>query len=326
MQIPRRRFLHLAARTTAFAAISGLASAQAYPMRPVRIVVPYAPGGPTDLVARLVAQKLSDQFGAPFYVENIVGGSGNIGTGQAARAAPDGHAILVAFTTFVLNPLFFDKVPYDPLKDFEAVTLAAASTTVLTINSTVPAESVKELVDLVRANPGKYNFASPGTGTPSHLLGEQFRLTFGLDLVHVPFSGQGPATTSLVAGHTPMSFGGLAPVEQHIKEGRLRALAVFSKRRSPVLPAVPTMAEIGYPDMEADNWVGLLVPARTPKETIAVLHHQIVKVIAAPDVHERLAMLGLDAVGNAPEEFATQIKVETEKWGKVIRASNIRLP
>ncbi len=292
----------------------------------MRVIVPYAPGGPTDIFARLTAQKLTEQFGKQFYVENIVGGSGNIGTGQAARAAPDGHTILVAFTTFVLNPAFFDKVPYDPSKDFEAVTLAAASTTVLSVNSSVPAKTVKDLVTLIRANPGKYNFASPGTGTPTHLLGEQFRLSLGLDLVHVPFNGQGPATASVVAGHTPISFGGLAPVDQHIKEGRLRVLAVFSRSRSPVLPDVPTMAEAGYPDMEADSWVGVLVPARTPKEIVTTLNREIVKIIAMPDMQERLAPLGLDAVGTTPEEFAMRIKVETEKWAKLIRAGNVKPP
>jgi tripartite-type tricarboxylate transporter receptor subunit TctC len=324
MKLHRRRFLELAAGVVALPTLLRVARAQAYPTRPVRVIVPSPPGGPSDIFARLTAQSLSEQFGKQFYVENIVGGSNNIGTGQAARAAPDGHTILFAFSTFAVNPAFFDKVPYDPSKDFEAVTLAVASTTALFINASVPAKSVKDLIDLIRANPGKYNFASPGTGTPAHLLGEQFRLSLGLDLVHVPFSGQGPATTSVVAGHTPISFGGLAPLEQHIKDGRLRVLAVFSKRRSRVLPDVPTMAEAGYPDMEADSWIGVLVPARTPKEIVARLNREIVKIVAAPDMQERLAPLGLDAVGTTPEEFATQIKIETEKWAKVIQAANLR--
>src|SRR5262245_17384679 len=262
MKLPRRTFLRLATGAAALPAVSRIARAQAYPTRPVRMIVPYPAGGPTDLVARLIAQKLSEQLEKPFYVENIVGASGNIGTAQAARAAPDGHTILVAFTTFAINPVFFEKAPYGPAKDFEAVTLAVASTTVLLVNALVPAKSVNELVDLVRANPGKYSFASPGIGTPPHLLGEQFRLAFGLDLVHVPFNGLGPQTASVVAGHTPISFGGLASAEQHIKDGRLRVLAIAGKRRSRLLPDVPTMAEAGYPDFEADSWVGALVPAR----------------------------------------------------------------
>src|SRR5262245_14573098 len=178
MQIQRRQFLHLAAGAAAFSDVSSIVSAQTYPMRPVRVIVPYAPGG-TDVFARLVAQKLSERFGKQFYVDNIVGASGNIGTGQAARAATDGHTLLVVFTTFAINPAFFEKVPYDPSRDFEAVTLAVSQTTVPFVNSSVPANTVKELVTLIRANPGKYNFASPGVGTTAHLLGEQFRLSLG---------------------------------------------------------------------------------------------------------------------------------------------------
>jgi tripartite-type tricarboxylate transporter receptor subunit TctC len=324
MRYSRRRFLQFAGAAVVLPALSGIATAEAYPARPVRVIVPYAPGGQTDVFARLVAQKLSERFGKQFYVENIIGASGNIGTGQAARAAPDGHTILVAFTTFAINPAFFDKVPYDPSKHFEAVTLAVASTTVLLVNASVPAKSVKELIDLIRANPGKYSFASPGVGTPPHLLGEHFRLSLGLDLVHVPFNGLGPQTASVVAGHTPISFGGLASAEQSIKDGRLRVLAVLGKTRSRMLPDVPTMAESGYPDMEADSWVGVLVPARTPKEIVTVLNREIVKITAMPDMQERLPGLGYDAIGSTPEEFAAQIKAETEKWAKVIRSGNIK--
>jgi tripartite-type tricarboxylate transporter receptor subunit TctC len=192
MQPPRRQFLRAVAGTAALAASPRIVWSQAFPTRPVRMIVPYAPGGQTDILARLIAQKLSEQFGKQFYVENILGASGNIGTGQAARAAPDGYTILIAFTTFAINPAFFEKAPYDPAKDFDAVTLAAASTTVLLINASLPVKSVDELVNLVRANPGKYSFASPGVGTPPHLLGEQFRVSLGLDLVHVPFNGLGP--------------------------------------------------------------------------------------------------------------------------------------
>jgi len=325
MQLPRRRFLQLAAGLAAVPIVSRMAGAQAYPMRPVRVIVPYAPGGQTDVFARLVAQRLSEQFAKAFYVENIVGASGNIGTTQAARAAPDGHTILFVFTTFTVNPASFDKAPYDPSKDFEAVTLATSSTTVLLVHASVPARSVKELVDLVRANPGKYSFASPGTGTPPHLFGEQFRLSLGLDLVHVPFNGLGPQTASVLTGHTPISIGGLASAEPHIRDGKLRVLAVLGKSRSRVLPGVPTMAESGYPNLEADSWVGVLAPTRTPKEIIALLNREIVKIVGAPDTQERLAALGYDAVGSTPEDFSAQIKAETDKWAKVVREANIKL-
>jgi len=323
MRASRRKFLRLAGGAAALPAMLRIAIAQTYPTRPVRVIVPYAPGG-TDVFARLVAQKLSGRFGKQFYVDNIVGASGNIGTGQAARAAPDGHTLLVVFTTFAINPAFFDKVPYDPSRDFEAVTLAVSQTTVLFVNSSVPANTVKELVALIRANPGKYNFASPGVGTTAHLLGEQFRLSLGLDLVHVPFTGLGPQTASLVAGHTPISFGGLASAEQHIKDGRLRVIAIAGKRRSRLLPDVPTMAEAGYPDFEADSWVGVLVPAGTPKGIIAMLNREIVKIITVPEMQERLAGLGYEALGTTPEEFSTRIKLETEKWARVIREANIK--
>jgi tripartite-type tricarboxylate transporter receptor subunit TctC len=326
MQLPRRRFMQFAASLAALPIVSRMAEAQTYPTRPVRIIVPYAPGGQTDVFARLVAQRLSERFTKPFYVENIVGASGNIGTGQVARAVPDGHTLLFAFTTFTVNPAFVDKAPYDPSRDFEAVTLAASSTTVMLVNASVPAVSVKELVNLVRANPGKYSFASPGVGTPPHLFGEQFRLSLGLDLVHVPFNGLGPQTASVLAGHTPISIGGLASAEQHIKDGKLRVLAVLGKSRSRLLPDIPTMAESGYSNLEADSWVGVLAPARTPKDIIALLNREIVKIVVAPDTQERLAALGYDAVGSTPEDFSAQIRTETEKWAKLIREANIKAP
>jgi tripartite-type tricarboxylate transporter receptor subunit TctC len=323
MRLARRQFLRVAAGAAASSGLSIIARAQIYPTRPVRVIVPSAPGG-SDVLGRLIAQKLSERFGKQFYVENIAGASGNIGTEKAARATPDGYTILVAFSTFAINPVFFDKVRYDPSKDFEAVTLAVAQTTVLLVNASVPASSVKELVELIRANPGKYSFASPGAGTPAHLSAEQFRLSLGLDLVHVPFNGLGPATASVVAGHTPISIGGLASAEQHIKDGKLRVLAVLGKTRSRMLPDVPTMADSGYPDIETESWVGVLVPTGTPKEIITILNREIVKIVHMRDIQERLAALGYDAIGTTPEEFAARIRAETEKWAKVIRAANIK--
>src|SRR6516164_2800352 len=288
MNLPRRKFFQLAAAAAALPSVSRAARAQAYPNRPVRAVVAFAPGGVTDTFARLMAQKLTEQFGKQFYVENIAGATGNIGTAQVAKAPPDGYAILFAFSSHVVNPTLFARVPYDPIKDFDPVTLAVASTTVLTVNPSVPAKTVKELVDLIKANPGKYSFGSAGAGTQAHLAGEQFRLSLGLDLVHVPFGGGGPAVAAVVAGHTPMSFGSPQAAMQHVKEGTVRALAVTSKTRSQIFPDVPTMTEAGYPDIEGDSWVGILVPAGTPAE------------------------------------FATRIKTEIETWAKVIRAANIK--
>ena len=324
MKIPRRRFLHLAGAAAALPAAARLAKAQTYPARPVRVIVGFAPGGPTDVFARLVCQKLSENLGKQFYIENIIGGTGNIATGQAAKAAPDGYTILFAFTSHVVNPTMFDKVPYDPIKDFEPVTLAVSSTTVLTVNPSVPATNVKDLVAHIKANSGKYSFASGGTGAPPHLAGEQFRLSLGLDLVHVPFNGGGPAIAAVVAGHTPIGFNAITPAVPQVKDGKLRALAVTSKARSQSLPDVPTMTEAGYPDIAGDSWIGVLVPARTPIEIVTVLHREIAKIIALPDMKQRLATLGFEPVVSTPEEFAKQIGTEIETWGKVIRAANIK--
>jgi tripartite-type tricarboxylate transporter receptor subunit TctC len=300
------------------------AAAQTYPAHPVRAIVAFAPGGVVDTFARLMAQKLSQNLGKQFYVDNLPGASGNIGTAQAAKAEPDGYTLLFAYTSHVVNPTLFDKIPYDPYKDFEPVSLAVASTIVLSVNPSVKAKTVKELVDLIRANPGKYNFASAGAGTQGHLAGEQFRLSLGLDLVHVPFSGGGPAITSVVAGHTPIGFLGPQASVPQIKQGNVRALAVTSKTRSQILPDVPTMAEAGYPDVQGDSWVGVLVPAKTPNDIIALLHREIVKILAQPDMKERLATLGYEPIASTPDEFAARIKVEIETWAKVIHGANIR--
>ena len=324
MKLPRRRFLRLAAGAAALPAVSRFARAQSYPTRPVRVIVPYAPGGPTDVCARLIEQKLSERLGKQFYVENVPGAGGNIGTGQAARAAADGYSILITVNSHVINPTLYDQVPYDAFKDFAAVTLAAGFASALTVNPSVPAHTVKELVTLIKANPGKYSFASPGFGTPSHLLGEQFRVANGLDLVHVPYGGSGPAVLAAVAGDTPIAFAALSAAVPLVKDGKLRALAVMSESRSRALPELPTIAQAGYPGLEGDGWVGVLIPAGTPADVIALLHREIVAIIALPDMQERLSALGFEPVGSTPEEFAMQMKLEMEKWAKVIRAANIK--
>jgi len=324
MKLLRRQFLHLAAGAAALPAVSHIARAQAYPTRPVRVIVPYAPGGPTDILARLIAQKLSEHFGKQFYVENIGGAGGNVGMGQGAKAAPDGYTILVAGTPMVINPTLYERVPFDPYKDFDPVTLALTSPDMLSVNPSLPVQSVKDLVALIKAHPGKYNFASPGTGTPGHLVGELFRLSLGLDLVHIPFNSAGLAIGSTVAGHTPIAFTTPPPVVPQVKEGKLRALAVASKTRLQALPDVPTMAEAGYPDIEGEAWFAVIVPARTPKEIIALLHGEIVKTIALPDMKERMATLGFVPVGSSPEVCAAQLRTEAAKWAKVIREAGIK--
>jgi len=320
----RRQFLKLGA-TTAAGLAAPPAWSQSYPARPVRVIVTFAPGGPTDVAARLIAQKLSESLGRQFYVENVAGASGNIGTAQAAKAQPDGYTLLITVNNLVINPPLFGNVTYDPYKDFDPVALAVSFSSAFAVHPSVPARSVGELVDHIKANPGKLSFASPGLGTPSHLLGEQFKVTLGLDLVHVPYSGSGPAITATVAGHTPIGFASLSTAVPQAKDGKLRVLAVMSKNASPSLPEAPTIAAAGYPGLDGDGWVGALFPARTPKEIVALINREIVRIIALPDVKERFATLGLDPVGGTPDDFAQQMRAEGEKWAKVIRAANIKV-
>ena len=324
MKPPRRKFLRVVAGMAAFAAGSRIARAQAYPARPVRVVVPFAPGGPTDIFARLVVQKLSEQLGKQFYIENVGGASGSIGTAQVAKAPPDGHTILFNVSSFAINPVFFGKVPYDPFKDFEPITLAATNDVVIVVHPSVPARTVAELFALIKSGSTKFAFSSGGTGAVTHLMGEQLKLSLGLDLVHVPYNGAGPAIAAVVAGHVPMSISSTPPATAHIADGRLRAIAVTGRTRSLSLPDVPTMAEAGYPDTQGEQWVGVLAPAGTSKDIIAVLNREIAKALASPDIRERLAPQGFTPVASSPEEFAALIRSDMERWDHVIRAANLK--
>jgi tripartite-type tricarboxylate transporter receptor subunit TctC len=300
------------------------ALAQTYPTHSIRAIVAFAPGGVTDSVTRLIARKLGENLGQQVYVDNLPGATGNIGTALAAKAAPDGYTLLFAFSSFVVNPTLFDKLAYDAVKDFDPVTLAVTSTTVLTVNPMVPAMNVKELVALIKANPGKYSYSTAGAGTQAHLTGEQFRLRLGLDLVHVPFGGGSPAIAAVVGGHTPVGFTSPAASIAQIKQGNLRALAITGDKRSQVMPEVPTMAESGFPEIVGDSWVGVLAPAGTPKDIIGLLQREIAKVIAAPDMQARLIELGTEPVASTPEAFGTRIKTEIATWAQVIRAAHIK--
>ncbi|HMA73231.1 MAG TPA: tripartite tricarboxylate transporter substrate binding protein [Xanthobacteraceae bacterium] len=296
-----------------------------YPERPVKIIVPFAAGGPTDVVARLIATKLSERSGKQFYVENITGAGGNAGMGQAARAAPDGHTILFVSSSYVVNPSLYPKIPYDPYKDFVPVTVAGDAPNILLVHPSVPAKTVAELIDYIKANPGKVSYASAGTGTTPHLSGELFRLSLKLDIVHVPFNGAAPAIQSLAGGHTPMGFTSLPPAIPLIQDGKIRPLAVSAQKRVAALPDVPTLAEAGLSDQEADTMQAVLVPAGTPHPIVDFLYREIKAIVALPDVKERFAVLGLDPVTNTPEEFAAQIRREIAKWGKVIHDANIKM-
>jgi len=308
----------------AFAATAATASAQSYPTRAVRLIVPAAAGGPSDIMARIIAQKLSEAWGQQFTVENMPTGAGNVGVGMVAKSPPDGYTILTPTSAIIVNPSLYAKLSYDTVRDFAAVTLAAASPHVLTVTPSLPARNVQELIALVKANPGKYSYASPGTGTTGQLAGELFRVSLGLDMVHVPFNGAAPALTSTIGGHTPMMFGALPGAAPHIKDGNLRALAVTSAKRDPNFPNVPTLAEAGVPDQVSEFIQAVLVPTGTPKEIIDKLQREIARIVALPEVKQRLAAIGYTPVGNTPEEFAAQIKADVARWAKVIRDAGIK--
>ncbi|HSV25084.1 MAG TPA: tripartite tricarboxylate transporter substrate-binding protein [Xanthobacteraceae bacterium] len=321
MEFHRRHFLRLT--TIAGAACTLRGRALDYPTRPVRIIVAFAPGGPTDIFGRIAAQKLSEQFGKQFYVENIGGGGGNIGAAQAARAAPDGYTILFTVSALVTNPAFLGKAPYDPIQDFAPVAIPIASAITIVTHPSLGVRTLDELITLVRANPGTYTYASGGAGAQPHLAFEQFRLSLGLDIVHVPFAGAGPAVASIVAGHTPIGVSSLPPCVPHIQEGSLRALVLSSTKRSQKLPDIPTAAEAGHPIFTGDQWLGVLVPAGTPEEIVSLLYHTIVDITVQPDVKERLAALDFYQIQSTPQQFADRIKVELQSWRKVVQAAHI---
>jgi tripartite-type tricarboxylate transporter receptor subunit TctC len=296
-----------------------------YPARQVRIIVPYPAGGPTDVMARLVAQKLSESLGQSFFVENISGASGVVGTGTAANAAGDGHTILFVTNDFAVAPTVSSKVPYDAIKGFAPVTIAAASPQVVVVHPSLPAQNMQELVTLAKANPGRYNYASLGIGFGQVSSERLFRLGLGVDIVRVPFAGAAPIITSTLAGHTGIAILGLPPAAPHIKEGTLRALAVTGAKRSPAFPDVPTMAESGIRDQESELIIGVVVPAATPKPIVDLLQRQIARIVALPDVKERLDALGFAPVASTPEAYGMQIRNDIETWSKVVRDANIKV-
>ena len=297
--------------------------AQSYPDRPVRVIVPFAAAGPTDIVARLITQKLSEKFGQQFYIENMVGAGGNIGMGAAARARADGYTILFVSSSYNVNTSLYAKPPYDPDKDFTPVTMAGASPNGLFVNPTLPAKSVQELIALLKANPGKYTFASPGIGTTPHLSSELFKLTFGLDFGLAPFPGGGPSIQSVVAGHTPICIQAIPPAIPLVKDGKLRALGVTAKTRAAALPDVPTFDELGIKDQEAETMQGVLVPAGTPKPIVDLLQSEIARIIALPDVKAKMLAIGLETGGMPSAEFAAYIKADIAKWKRVITEAKI---
>ena len=300
-------------------------AAGGYPARQGRIIVPYPAGGPTDVMARLVAQHLSESLGQSFFVENLTGASGVVGTVAAANSPGDGHTLLFVTNDFAVAPTVSTKVNYDAIKSFAPVTITAASPQVVVVHPSFPAKNMQELITLATANPGKYNYASLGIGFGQLSSERLFRLGLGLDVVRVPFPGAAPIITSTLAGHTPIAFLGLPPAAPHIKEGTLRALAVTSPKRSPAFPDVPTMAESGVRDQESELIIGVVAPAATPKPIVDLLQRQIARIVALPDVKQKLDALGFSPVASTPEAYAAQIKGDIETWSKVVRDANIKV-
>jgi tripartite-type tricarboxylate transporter receptor subunit TctC len=302
------------------------AQAPAYPTKPIRLVVPFPPGGATDILARAVAQKLGETWGQSVVVDNRPGAGGNIGTELVAKAAPDGYTLEMGTVgTHAINASLYAKIPYDHVKDFAPVILVAGVPNVLEVNPSVPVNSVQELIAYAKANPGKLNFASSGAGTSIHLSGELFKVMAGVQMTHVPYKGSSPALQDLLGGQVQLMFDNLPPSLPQIKAGKLRALAVTSATRAPALPDVPTIAESGLPGFEASSWFGIVAPAGTPPAIIAKLNTEVAKWLASPEGKEKLVSIGANAGGGSPEDFARHIQAETAKWAKVVKESGAKV-
>ena len=307
-------------------AVPALAQAPAYPTKPIRLVVPFPAGGTTDILARAVAQKLTEAWGQPVIVDNRPGAGGNIGSELVAKAAPDGYTLEMGTVgTHAINASLYAKMPYDHVKDFVPVILIAGVPNVLVVYPSVPVNSVAELIAYAKANPGKLNFASSGSGTSIHLSGELFKVMSGVQMTHVPYKGSAPAVQDLLGGQVQLMFDNLPSALPHIKAGKLRALAVTSAQRAPVLPDVPTIAEAALPGFEASSWFGVLAPAGTSPAIVVKLNAEIAKWLASPEAKEKLQSQGANAAGGPPENFAKHIAAETAKWAKVVKESGAKV-
>lgn len=303
---------------------ASLACAADYPAKPLRLVVPYSAGGSTDTVARLVGARLSERLGQQVVIDNRTGAGTLIGTEIVAQAVPDGYTLLMATPPLAVNPALYAKVSYDLERDFVAVTNVAASSNLLVVHPSLPAKSTTELIALLKANPGKYNYGSSGVGGAGHLAMALFNSMAGVDVVHVPYKGGAPAVADLVAGRLNLMMANLTTAQPHIRAGRLRALGVGTRKRTPLFPEMPTLAEAGVPGYEANNWNGVVAPRGTPRAVIDRLHREIAAVLKEPLTTERLAAGGLEPVGDTPAEFAKYLRSEAAKWGKLVRTAGIK--
>ena len=326
MQPMIRMLLAISMALTVIVAGTAPVAAADYPTKPIRLVVPFPPGGTTDILARAVAQKLSETWNQQVIVDNRPGAGGNIGADLVAKAPPDGYTLVMGTVgTHAINPNLYSKMPYDHVKDFSPVILVAGVPNVLVVNPSLPVHSVKELIDYAKANPGKLNFASSGNGTSIHLSGELFKTMAGVQMTHVPYKGSAPALADLMGGQVQLMFDNLPSSLGLIKGGKLRAIAVTSTTRAAALPDVPTIAESGLPGFEASSWFGVLAPAGTPHDIVAKLNGTIAAWLATPDAKEKLLAQGAIAAGGSPEDFAQHIDRETAKWAKVVKASGAHI-
>jgi tripartite-type tricarboxylate transporter receptor subunit TctC len=323
------RAVNAGARLAAFCLCLVLAgssfAADTYPDHKIRMIVPFAAGGPTDVIGRLVAERLTDIFGQQVYVEDMPGAGGNLGVETGKRAEADGYTVLAVSTGFIINPSMYSKVGYDPLKDFATVSLVAASPNVVMVHPSVPAKTLKELIELIRANPGKYSFAQPATGSTPHLAGELFKQKFNLDMVMVPFNGAPLAVNSTMGNHTPIAFTALPPALGNIRDGSVRGIAILAKQRVSSLPDLPTSDEEGVPGLDSDTLTGIVVPAGTPQSIIDKWYAAIVKLAGDPEIKKKLDALGFVAVAGTPAEFTDRIKSEAAKWDAVVKAAGIHM-
>lgn len=321
MKIPSLRLASLAA----FVLAALPAAAQDFPVKPIRIVVPFAPGGLVDTAARAISDKLSARLGQQVTIENRAGASGNIGTAQVAQAAPDGYTLVLAFDgTFVINPSVFPNMPFDPIRDFQHVTKLGDATLILVAANNVPVKNFRELLALSRSKPGTLTYGTSGTASTPHVTGELIKQQTGLDITHVPYKGGGQALIDVAGGQIPLVFTAVAGANQYVRQGRVIPIAIPSARRDPSLPDVPTFAESGAPGIEAYSWAGISAPAKTPRPIVDKLNREIAAVLQDPDVKVRYATAGIIPVGNSPEQFTEQIKVDLAKWAKVVRQANIK--
>ena len=297
--------------------------AQDYPERPLRLIVPYAPGGGTDLTSRLLAQRLTDGLRRQVIVDNRAGGAGNIGAEIAARSAPDGYTLLMASISFSVNVSMFSRLGYDPVKDFDPVSLVATVPLIVVVHPSVPAKSIQELIALAKARPGKLNYASGGTGTANHIAGELFKYMTGTDIVHVPYKGGGPALADVIAGQVQLLFNTMTSTVAFVGSGKLRALAVTGTQRSPGVPELPTVAEAGVPGFDVGAWFGVVTPTGTPRAVVNKLNAEIVRITRLPEAREQFAAQGAAPVGSTPEEFRRYIAGEIAKWAKVAKAAKL---